>query len=744
MHSKRWVVLGLALLNCFVWADEGMWTFDALPKATLKETYGFEAPPTFWEHMQLASLRIAGGCSASFVSPQGLVMTNHHCAVECVEHLSSRSMDYVKNGFWAPKATQEKRCPDMELNQLIEITDVTQSVKEATLNLYGLAFKHALNEVVSTLKKDCQSSPQLRCEMVNLYRGGFYHLYKYQKYSDVRLVFAPEAAVAFFGGDLDNFSFPRYDLDVSFLRVYAENKPLASPHYFKWSFSEPQEGDLAFVSGNPGGTSRLLTAAQLRYVRDHAWPRRIARLSELRAMLKAYSERGPEEKRTAATLLFSVENSLKVIRGRHAALADRNFFSAKAAAERALQDKVNASAEWKDYASVWTSIENIVAKQTRHAPEYLAVEDAFRASTLFGFARALLRAAEEREKPNASRLSEYSDANLPNIETLLTHKAPLYPKLETALLRFELEKIREALGVDHPFVKTLLGKDTPARVAARLVSKTQLADVKVRKKLWEGGAQAIAQSKDAMLLFAKLADPHGRAIRKIWETEVETPATKEGERLAQLRFQLLGASLYPDATFTLRLSYGQVKGYEENGRPIPPLTRMGGLFERATDFEPFLLPARWKKAKARLNLNIPLNMVTTHDIIGGNSGSPILNAQGEVIGLVFDGNIQSLGGDYVFDAQLNRTVAVQAMGIVEALDKVYGAERLLTELREASKTTPAAAPMPPPAPKAAQPPPPPPAEMPAQTQETSNPATQPPPLKEGAKPAPAAAGPPAP
>jgi len=691
MHSTRWVVLSLALASGLAWADEGMWTFDALPKAALKTNYGFEAPKEFWEHMQLASLRIAGGCSASFVSPQGLVMTNHHCVVDCIEHLSSRSMDYVKNGFWAPNAAQEKRCPDMELNQLVEIVDITQPVKAATHNLYGPAFKHAFNAVTSELQTHCQSSPQLRCEVVSLYRGGFYHLYQYKKYSDVRLVFAPELAIASFGGDLDNFTYPRYSLDVSFLRVYgADGKPVATPHYFRWNFEEPREGDLAFVSGNPGGTSRLLTTAQLRYIRDYAWPRRIARLSELRAMLQAYSEQGPEERRTATTWLFGVENALKVIRGRHAALADRHFFNAHMAAERALQDKVNASAELKkNYASVWSSLENIVDKQTRYAAEYAAIEDAFKVSTLFQFAKALVRAAGEKEKPNANRLREYTDANLPNVEAWLSSNVPLYPKLETALLRFELEKMREALGVDHPLVKKLLGKETPERVARRLVSQTQLADVKLREKLWKGGAQAIAKSKDALILFAELAEPESRAIRKTWETEVETPATQESERLAQLRFQLFGTSLYPDATFTLRLSYGQVKGYEDNGRPIPPLTRMGGMFERATPFEPYLLPAIWTKAKPRLNLETPFNMVTTNDIIGGNSGSPVLNAQGEVIGLVFDGNIQSLGGDYSFNAHANRTVAVQAMGIVEALDKVYGAKRLLVELQEASKATPA-------------------------------------------------------
>jgi hypothetical protein len=363
------------------------------------------------------------------------------------------------------------------------------------------------------------------------------------------------------------------------------------------------------------------------------------------------------------------------------------------ASERALREKVNASeALKKDFASVWSSLENIVARQTRHAAEYAATEEAFRVSTLFQFAKALVRAAEEREKPNASRLPEYTDANLPNLEAWLASDVPLYPKLETALLRFELEKMREALGVEHPLVKKLLGKDTPERVAQRLVSQTQLADVKARKKLWKGGAKALAQSKDAMVVFARLAEPDSRAIRKTWETEVEAPTIQEGERLAQLRFQLFGTTLSPDATFTLRLSYGQVKGYEEKGRPIPPLTRLGGLFERATPFEPYLLPAKWTKAKARLNLNAPLNMVTTNDIIGGNSGSPILNAKGEIIGLVFDGNIQSLGGDYVFNAKLNRTVAVQAMGILESLDKVYAAKRLLTELKEASKTKAPAAP----------------------------------------------------
>jgi len=687
MHSNRFAVFSLALVSWVAWADEGMWTFNALPKAALKRDYGFEAPNEFWEHMQLASLRIAGGCSASFVSPQGLVLTNHHCVVDCIEHLSSRSMDYVKNGFWAPQAAQEKRCPDMELNQLLEIVDITQQVKEATSNLYGPAFKHAFHAVTSELQKNCQTSSELRCELVNLYRGGFYHLYKYRKYSDVRLVFAPEAAVAFFGGDLDNFTFPRYNLDFSFLRVYgADGKPLAAPYYFKWHFEEPHEGDLSFVSGNPGGTSRLLTTAQLRYIRDYAWPQRIARLSELRAMLQAYGERGAEERRTAMTWLLMVENSLKVIKGRHAALADRHFFNAKMAAERALQEQVNASAPLqKDYASVWSSIENIVAKQPRYAVEYVAMEEAFRVSTLFQFAKALVRAAEEREKPNAKRLPEYAEANLPNIESWLSGNIPLYPKLETALLRFELEKMRETLGVEHPFVQKLLGKDTPARVAQRLVSQTKLADVKVRTQLWKGGAKALAQSKDALILFAKLADADSRAVRKTWETHIETPIAKENERLAQLRFQWLGTTLSPDATFTLRLSYGQVTGYEENGRHIPPLTRMGGLFERATPFEPYVLPAKWTQAKARLNLDTPLNMVSNHDIIGGNSGSPVLNAKGEVIGLVFDGNIQSLGGDYHFDETHNRAVSVQAMGILEALDKVYGAKRLLVELKEASQ-----------------------------------------------------------
>ena len=700
MHSKSFVALSLALVGFGAWADEGMWTFDALPKTALKRDYGFEAPDTFWKHMQLASLRIAGGCSASFVSPHGLVMTNHHCVMECIEHLSTRSTDYVKNGFWAPKAEQEKRCPDMELNQLLEITDITQAVKEATHNLYGAAFKHAFNAVTSELQKNCQTSPELRCEVVKLYRGGLYHLYKYRKYSDVRLVFAPEGAIAFFGGDLDNFTFPRYSLDVSFLRAYGgDGKPLASPFYFKWNFEEPFEGDLSFVSGNPGGTSRLMTTAQLRYMRDYAWPRRIARLSELRAMLQAYAERGAEERRTATGWLHSVENSLKVIKGRHAALADRHFFDAQMAAERALQDKVDASAELKqNFASVWGAIENVVAKQTRYAREYAATEEAFKTSTLFNFAKALVRATEEREKPNASRLTEYADANLPNLEAWLTSRVPLYPKLETALLRFELEKVREALGVEHPFVQKLLGKDTPARVAQRLVSQTKLADAKVREKLWKEGTHP---STDAMVLFAKLADADSRALRKLWETEVETPTIQEGERLAQLRFQWLGTSLYPDATFTLRLSYGQVSGYEENGLPIPHLTRIGGLFERATSFEPYLLPASWTQAKARLNFHVPLNMVSTHDIIGGNSGSPVLNAKGEVIGLVFDGNIQSLGGDYVFDAKVNRTVAVQALGILEALDKVYGAKRLLTELQEASKAQNPAAALPPEAASAA-------------------------------------------
>jgi hypothetical protein len=521
--------------------------------------------------------------------------------------------------------------------------------------------------------------------VVTLYRGGLYHLYKYRRYQDVRLVFAPEFAIAFFGGDPDNFMFPRYDLDVAFLRLYEDGKPASTPQYFKWSPEGAAEGELTFVAGNPGGTSRLLTVAQLAFTRDVTLVRRLLYLAELRGLLTEYQRRGKEQKRVANATLFYVENGLKALKGRHQALLDRDFFASKVKAEQELRARVDGDPAMKAaYGGAWDSIEAALETyrpmQLRH---WMLEGGGGFQSELFGLARGLLRASEELVKPNQERLREYGDSQLPGLRQALFSAAPIYDEFEIFLLTFSLGKLRESLGVDDPFVKQLFGKKSPEDLASELVKGTKLKNLKVRQQLFDGGAKAIAASKDPMILFARAVDPEARAARKLYEDRVEGQAKKASELIARAQFQLQGTGTYPDATFTPRLSFGQVKGYQENGRTVAPFTYLAGAFDRHSGRDPFALPKTWLAAKPRLNLQTPMNLVTTNDIIGGNSGSPLFNAKAEIVGLVFDGNIQSLGGDYGFDEAVNRTVSVHSAAILESLEKIYRAARLAEELKAA-------------------------------------------------------------
>jgi hypothetical protein len=519
--------------------------------------------------------------------------------------------------------------------------------------------------------------------VVSLYRGGIYDLYKYRRHQDVRLVFAPELAVAFFGGDPDNFNFPRYDLDVSFLRVWQGDKPLKAEHYFKWSAAGAKDGEVTFVSGHPGGTSRQLTLAQLEYARDVQLPDGLLRLAEQRGMLTEYQHRGPEQKRHSTEQLFEIENTYKALRGRYGALVDKRFFDTLVKGEKELQAAVAKNpATQKAYGGAWSGIAAAVDVIRAVRWEYNELE-AGRAfdSTLFAFARTVLRAADERPKPIETRFREYRDSALPGLTQFLFSPAPIYDELEIANLTFSLTKMRETLGTDHPAVKKVLGQESPEEMATRLVKGTKLKDIAVRKALWEGGKQAVDASDDPLIELARRIDPEARAIRKRFEDEYEAPLKKNSELLAKARFEIYGTSQYPDATFTLRLNYGQVKGWVEPGKTIAPFTNLGGAFIRATGRDPYQLPDSWLKAKDRLALDTPFNLSTTNDIIGGNSGSPVFNAKEEIVGLIFDGNIHSLGGDYGFDEARNRAVAVHSAALLEALSKVYGAERVVKELR---------------------------------------------------------------
>jgi hypothetical protein len=683
MSMSRLLAAALAFLPLASAADEGMWTFDDFPAARVEQALGVEVTPAWLSHLQASTARLAGGCSASFVSSRGLVMTNQHCARACIEQLSSAGKDLLQGGFLARADADELRCPAVEVNQLLSITDVTEQVRQATAGLEGKAFADAQRAELGRLEQACQKDASLRCEVVSLYRGGRHALHAYRRYQDVRLVWAPEQAAANFGGDPDNFSFPRYSLDASFLRVYHGGQPVALKDWLRWSAAGTKEGAPVFVAGNPGSTSRQLTVAQLEYLRDVVLPERLLQLAETRGLVTEYQRRGPEQRRHSTAYLDGVENAYKALRGRRDALVDRPFFRSLVDAEAGLRaeiaaDPAQAARALPAYGAIAAAVEKQRALRWRE--QYVAGSAGF-GSTLFDLARLLVRGAEERAKPSGERLREFQEAGLPALTQRLFSPAPIYPEFETFKLTHALVKLRERLGADDPFVRKVLGAASPAELAERLVKGTALADVMVRRSLWEGGPDALVGATDEMIRLARLVDADARAVRRQVEEEIEPPLKKGGEALARARFALRGTSVYPDATFSPRVSYGRVRGWTEGARPVAPFTTLGGAFGRATGREPFELPASWLAARDRLDLATPYNLCTDNDIIGGNSGSPLVDARGEVVGLVFDGNLHSLGGDYGFDERLNRAVAVDSRAILEALAKIYAGDRLVEELR---------------------------------------------------------------
>ena len=687
--------LALLVLLCpfAATADEGMWTTDNFPKAAVKKAYGIDVSDAWLTRVQRSSARLAGGCSGSFVSPEGLVLTNHHCANDCISKVSSAKKDFIADGFLAKTKADELSCPDTEINQLLEITDVTASVNKATAGLSDAAFLSAQKEHLSKLEAECvgKDKEKVRCDVVSLYHGGQYHLYRYKRFQDVRLAFAPEIAIANFGGDPDNFNFPRYDLDMALLRVYEDGRPAKTNEHLRWSAKGADAGDVLFVTGHPWRTSRLLTVAQLKFERDVELPARLIRFSELRGRLIEFSKRGAEQQRVAKDDLLSVENSLKARRGMFQTLLDDRFMDSKVAAETAARARISADpAKKKLYGAAWDEIAQAMNVHRDLYDEHLYLErGAAFITDLTGHARALVRAAEERTKPNEKRLREYNESALPAMQQFVLADAPIDRELETMMLGFSLSKMREALGVDHPVVKKILGKESPEDLAASLIARTKLADPAVRKKLWEGGVDAIRASDDPLIRFVLLVDADARAARKRYEDQVESVVKRNGELIAKVEFEISGTGRYPDATGTLRVSVGQVKGWVEDGKSVDPFTTIGGAFDRATGKDPFRLPPSWLGAQSKLDAKTRFNMVTTHDVIGGNSGSPVVDAKGELTGLVFDGNIHSLGGAYGYDAEKNRTVLVHGDGILEALRVVYGADALLKEMDAPAPKKPA-------------------------------------------------------
>ena len=679
------LLLGLMLAPLAAGAAEGMWTFDNPPTAKMKKEIGW-APDAAWlQHTMQSSARLAFGCSGSFVSPNGLVLSNHHCAAECVEQLSSDKKDFMATGFLAPTVADEQKCPAMEVNRLEKIIDVTDAMHKATAGLSGEAFTKAKNAETAKLSKECVGSDgdKVRCDMVSLYQGGKYNLYRYHRFQDVRLVFAPEQSVAFFGGDPDNFNFPRYDLDMSLIRVYEDGKPAKIENYLTVNPEGPKAGEAVFTSGHPGSTQREYTMARLGYLRDVRLPEALIYLSELRGTLTQFRSESEEHAREANATLFYIENSIKALGGEREALVEPTLWNQKQEEEKKLRHYVDSDPKLKaSTGSAWDDIAKAmkVSADMRRAVGLFERNQAFD-SEYAHFARTLVRAAAEREKPNGERLPEFADASLPQVEAELMSTAPIYNDFEKVKLTFSLTKMREYLTPSNPQVVQVLGKDSPKQLAERMVSGTKLGDVAVRKALWDGGMKAVMASDDPFIKMMIQLDPYTRSLRKEYETRVESVITKADEKIAAARFAMLGTSIYPDATFTLRLSYGIVKGWNEAGHEVAPFTTMGGTFDHATGADPFKLPEDWYKAKDKLKLDTPFDFVSTNDIIGGNSGSPVVNTKGELVGLVFDGNIHSLGGAFGFDETNNRTVAVDSAALLEALDKIYGAQDVAKEMR---------------------------------------------------------------
>ncbi|MDX6303558.1 MAG: hypothetical protein QOI77_527 [Blastocatellia bacterium] len=676
----------LQTLNFAALADEGMWTFNNVPRAEIKKKYGFDITDEWLKKVQLASVRFNNGGSGSFVSPNGLVLTNYHIVEDIVNEVSTPQKDLAKEGFVARSSAEEIKAPSLELNVLMSIEDVTNringAVKAGASDAEAFAARRA---EISAIEGESTKATGLRSDVITLYQGGQYNLYRYKKYTDVRLVFVPEFQAAFFGGDPDNFNFPRFNIDMALVRVYENDQPVHPGSFLKWSIAGAKEGELVFVTGNPGSTARLNTVAHLEELRDTSIPIVLRLLERREAMLKKYMAMGEEQTRQSQNELNSVQNSLKVYRGQIAGLKDKALMDRKMKDEAALRKSIAANPDrQKMYGDAWDAI----AKVHQSLPSYVRERRIFDLgsgfnTTTFGIARTLVRLAAENEKPNAQRLLEFTDARRASLELALYSPAPVHDDFEKLKLADSLGFMVELLGADHALVKQILDGKTPEVRAAELIDGTKLKDVAFRRQLAAGGRQAIESSNDPMIVLARTIDPKARELRKRYENEVTGVERANYSKIARARFDTEGTKLYPDATFTLRLSYGAVKGYMENGKKVAPFTTLGGLYDRSTQFKsefPYNLPPRWLEKKSAVDLKTPFNFVSTDDIIGGNSGSPTINKNGELVGLIFDGNIQSLVGDFMYDESVNRAISVDVRAMNEVLRKVFGANDIADEL----------------------------------------------------------------
>ncbi len=674
----------LALLATAAHADEGMWLFSAPPRAQIKARYGFDLTDAWLQHLMQASVRFNSGGSGSFVSADGLVLTNHHVASDDLQKLSDGQHNYLREGFHALTPADEKRSVDLELNVLQSIEDVTARVQAGVpAGSTGDPAATARRKVIATIEQESRAATGLRSDVVTLYQGGAYHLYRYKRYTDVRLVWAPEQQAAFFGGDPDNFEFPRFNLDAALYRVYENDRPARIEHYLVWSQTGTREGDLTFVSGHPGRTNRQFTLAELAFLRDVQYPYTIPRLKRIEVLLTAWGERSDENARRAHEELLNYQNSRKAYDGLQAGLLSPGILDPIAAHEKAFQAQVADRVAGRAVRAAYDRIAEAAATQRRIYFRYSLLErgHAF-LSDSFHFARSLLRAGDERPKPNGERLKEFGDARRESFELDLFSTKPVYPDFEILQLTEGLTLLTETMGFEDPLVQRVLAGQSPGARATSLINATRVRELEFRRTLSAGGAAAIAAAPDPMIELARLVDPAARALRQEWEAAAETREQAHAT-IEQARFELEGPSRPPDATFTLRLSYGPVRGYAEGGQKIPAYTTLAGMYERSAahrNREPFDLPQLWAEKKSTLDLRTPFNFVHTPDIVGGNSGSPVVNPAGEFVGLIFDGNIQSLVGDFAYEDQQARAVSVDSRAIIEALRRIYGADHLADEL----------------------------------------------------------------
>lgn len=663
-------------------ADDGMWLLNNPPLKDLKEKYGFEPTPAWLEHVQKSSVRFNNGGSGSFASAEGLVVTNHHVASDAIHKLSTAERNYLRDGFHARKRSEELKCVDLELNVLMSIEDVTDRVNAAVdQSLPAAEAQVARQAAMAAIEKESLEATGLRSDVVTLYQGGQYHLYRYKRYTDVRLVWAPEQQAAFFGGDPDNFGYPRYCLDVTLFRVYENGQPAQIEHYLRWNPAGTREGDLVFITGHPGSTQRLITLAELEYARDIQVPGVMNYLKNREVLLNSYSKRGEEQARRARDELLSIENSRKVYDGRISGLLDPELIEAKRAEEAALR-KFAADHPELGAADAWERIAEAQQAIALRAPRHNLLEAYAFNSDLFGRARAILRAAEERTKPNGERLREFRDSARTEFELALFSEEPIYADFEILKIKNFLEYLAMQLGANDPVVQAALGGKAPGERAQELVTGTRLHDLEYRKKLYAMSPGELAEVHDPMLALARAVDADARAGRKAIEAQNEIKQQAHA-RIAKVRYAKDGDKVSPDATFTLRMSYGTVKGVVEDGVAVPPYTQLAGAFTRAAEHNnvpPYDLPRSWHEAKDRLNGNAAYNFIHTCYSIGGNSGSPTLNRDGEFIGILFDGNIHSLVWNYAYSDTVARSVSVDVRGILEAMKTIYRADDLVAEI----------------------------------------------------------------